>query len=394
MLNNSNQDPREDTRHDDRHDNRNGWLQLILVIAFIGGAVLVSYLLKAANEKPAPKEADNGPRKVVVETVSTNPQPYQINFTTNGTVSLRGLVAITPQVGGKVVWVSERFYSGGEFKADQPLFRIESADFENQISQLQAQIATQQTALQVQQAEADTAKQEWQLLYPGEDIPPLVAKTPQVQERRAALEGAKAQLKTARLNLRRATFSLPFNGRVLEANMQQGQVVNVGQQYGQAYPQDGLEIAVPLTNQQLQWVQDAPTKKAMLTVDGNTYPATIARIGGEANATTRFTTAYLKPTQAINNLLPGTFIETTLPGPRLPNAWVLPVAALQEQTTVWVVVDGKLQRSDPAVVQTTDDTVVVEDLPGIKPLPTPAQIVTSPLPEATAGTPASVRSNN
>ena len=79
-------------------------------------------------------------------------------------------------------------------------------------------MAQAQTAYNLQQAEADAALQDWKQLRGDQEVPDLVARKPQMAEALANLNAAKASLATARLNLDRATFELPFDGRVVSSS--------------------------------------------------------------------------------------------------------------------------------------------------------------------------------
>ena len=146
-------------------------LQLLLVIAIIIAAVALSRLFSAARDLPE-RRVDETPLAVTVATAARGEHVIPVRST--GRVLPRGTVSITPQVTGRVEWVSDNLYGGGFLEAGQALFRIEAVDYENTVARERAQLAQARTDLALEQAEAEAALAEWQALNPGIQAPTLV----------------------------------------------------------------------------------------------------------------------------------------------------------------------------------------------------------------------------
>jgi len=172
-----------------------GRLQLALVVSFVLFAILVSSLLSSADRTP--KLRGDEEFAPLVNTIIVEPETRRIEITGSGAVSSQVDVQIVPQVQGRVDWLSAAMRPGGSFLKDEILFRIEAEDFELEVQRRRAEVASARTNLQLEEAEGAAATREWEEITPGEPVPSLVARKPQIRDRRAALASAEAQLASA-----------------------------------------------------------------------------------------------------------------------------------------------------------------------------------------------------
>jgi len=363
-------------------DKVTGRLQLVLVIAFILFALLLSSLLSSTSR--APRIAAEDEFSPLVASLKVQPVTRQIEITGSGAVKARVTVGIVPQVQGRITSLSAAMQPGGEFVADEALFQIEATDFELEVERLKSEVASARTALQLEEAEGIAATREWEAINPGEPVPDLVARKPQIRDKKAALTAAEARWATAKLNLERTTFSLPFTGRVVTSNIERGQFVAAGQSFGTAYPLDALEVAVPLADTDLKWLQPLDNVSATITTSylgrDVTINAASIRVGAELDARTRFANVIVslpsikeEEPNAAASLVPGVFVEVTFKGPALDNVFALPTSAIQENGTVWLIEEGRLKEAKPDIVQTGPSETLVRGLEN------PSEVMTSHL---------------
>ncbi|MCE7999121.1 MAG: efflux RND transporter periplasmic adaptor subunit [Rhodobiaceae bacterium] len=336
-----------------------GRLQLILVVSFFLFAVLVSSLLSGTDRTPKLKDEEEF--APLVNSTIVRPETRRIEIVGSGAVSSQVDVQIIPQVQGRVDWLSSIMRPGGSFLKDEVLFRIEAKDFELEVERRRAEVASARTNLQLEEAEGLAAKREWEEITPGEPVPALVARKPQIRDRRAALASAQAQLARAQLDLDRTNFSLPFNGRVVSSNVELGQFMATGQTYGTVYSLDGLEVTVPLADRDLKWLQplnnvEAIIKTSYLGVD-RVIRAKATRVSAQLDAQTRFASVIVSLGENTDEedtlpLVPGVFVSVTFLGPELDNLVTVPTAAIQENGKIWTIVDQRLKAAQPQIVQT------------------------------------------
>lgn len=346
------------TRSAPQRQPRQGWLsgmlQIVLVIGVLAAGFIANHVLSSMPTAPQIRTA--GPADVTVRVVQPDIGETKIRLLETGTVQVRNSVELSPQVGGRVVWVNPALAAGGTFKSGEVLFRLDEADYRAAIDRARADLAARQADLQVEQAEADIARREWELVNPGEPVPSNVAREPQLARAEAAVRSAQTALADAERNLARVNFSLPFDGRVQTTAIEVGQNLIAGQSYGRAYEEGGIEVSVPVNAAVLQGLAPAEgreavvrTRSAILSQGGQAYAAIVTRADAELDSQTRLARLTLKFTEEVP-LLPGDFVDVEINGPVIPGTYRFPESALQENRSVWVVKDGRLARRQPQLV--------------------------------------------
>lgn len=346
-----------------------GRLQLILVVSFFLFAVLVSSLLSGTDRTPKLKDEEEF--APLVNSTIVRPETRRIEIVGSGAVSSQVDVQIIPQVQGRVDWLSSIMRPGGSFLKDEVLFRIEARDFELEVERRRAEVASARTNLQLEEAEGLAATREWEEITPGEPVPALVARKPQIRDRRAALASAQAQLARAQLDLDRTNFSLPFNGRVVSSNVELGQFMATGQTYGTVYSLDGLEVSVPLADKDLKWLQPLDDVEAIITTSylgvDRVIRAKATRVSAQLDAQTRFASVIVSLGESSNEedtlpLVPGVFVSVTFLGPKLDSLVTVPTAAIQENGKIWTIVDQRLKAAQPEIIQTGPTVSLIRGL--------------------------------
>lgn len=345
-----------------RNQPRKANIQLFLVLGFIIGAFTLSRLLSSIT--PDVQSENREERALLVESVTVKSEKLPLTVNSTGSVTVRNYVNVIPEVSGRVEWVHAQFRDGGTFDTNDTLFRIEQADYTYTAQRLQADVEATRTALKLEKAEAEAANDEWQALNPGKPIPPLVARVPQLERAHAALKSAKAQLAAAKLDVARTKFSFPFAGRVVTATVAEGQFVSTGQNYGQVYPADALEVRVPIPDRLLQWFGGENNKAEIHTrYRGKdvTLQGAITQISSTLDEQTRFAYLVIQPAgEGWKQLLPGVFADITLTGPEVENIWRIPNAALQENQRVWIIGDeNRITAYFPEVLTIGDEFTLV-----------------------------------
>jgi len=312
-----------------------GWLQIVGVAMVILAAASVTIWLSAGGDEPdmAPPESPDVPVRVT-EPVTTD---HQVTVALTGTVNVTAYVDLTPQVGGRVMSVSDSVRAGASFEAGEVLFQIDPRDYEVAVTRARSALAQARSNFAQVQAEADVSREEWDRLYPDEPITPLAAREPQQEAARSQLLSAQADL-----NLERTTVSLPFAGRVTESRLEAGTLVSAGQPYGQAYDYETVEIVAPISPADLARVGQARGASVRLSLEagGPAFNGRIERIGARLDERTRFIDLFINPEREGEAMQPGLFAAVQIEGPLLQGVMILPGAAVAGLNEVRLVEDG------------------------------------------------------
>lgn len=366
-----------------------GILQIVLIVVVLALGIAANFLLSRSGTAPGQKAS--GPDAWLVKVI----QPERISTVAlireNGVIQSRNNVNLTPQVSGQVIEVSPNLVSGGVFAAGEVLFRLDPADYSASLDQANADVSSALAKLQVEQAEADIAQREWDILHPDESIPDLVARKPQISQAEAHLESARARLRSAELSLERVAFSLPFAGRVVETTVELGQRLSANQIYGRVYNLDSVEIPVSVRAEWLDRLLPVVGRSAsVFRTDRQQireYAASVTRVEAELDQATRRGQVILhfeKP----NNLIPGTFVTVEITGPPIENAMVIPEQAMSEAGHVWTVREGRLARQELMILGLHDNDGFIA-----APFEIGDGVVVSPLPEAVESMPVRISQN-
>lgn len=324
----------------------NGFLQIALVVGVLVAGFVANQILSSAPTAPQIRAAGGAGRTVSL--VQPDIGDTKIRLIETGTVQVRNSIELSPQVSGRVVWVNPSLATGGTFRKGEVLFRLDDADYRAAVDRAAADLAARQADLQVERAEAEISRREWNLVNPGEPVPPNVAREPQLARAEAAVRSAEIALADARRNLERVNFSLPFDGRVQATAVEVGQNLISGQSYGRAYEQGEIEVSVSVNPVVLEGLAPAEGRAAIvrprqlvLSNRNFSYSAVVTRADAELDQQTRLARLTLEFTQSVS-LLPGDFVDVEISGPVVPGTYRIPESAMQENVSVWVVKDGRL----------------------------------------------------
>jgi membrane fusion protein, multidrug efflux system len=182
----------------------------------------VAPFLVGCNEPPsAAASANNQPAEPDVSVVIVTPQPRAMVRELPGRIAPTRVSDVRPRVSGIVV--ERMFRQGSEVKAGDPLYQIDPRPFEVEV---QASRAALSRAEAIHERAAQQARRV-SLLTSQRAAPEVENEKAVAAEREAAaeVEGRKADLARANLNLDYATVRAPIDGIVGAAHVTEGALV-------------------------------------------------------------------------------------------------------------------------------------------------------------------------
>ena len=348
----------------------------ILALGLAGVAAI--RLMRPTVESTAPEVF--APR-VRVERV----EPRAVDFVirAHGTVTPRTQSSLVPQVAGPVVWVSPAFASGGFFEANEPLVRIERADYEAALESAHAAVA--RSASEHERALKDLKRQQ---RLANQSVASAARHDEAINAERiakAALREARALRERAERDLDRTEIRAPYSGRVREENVDVGQFVTRGAPIGTIYAVDYAEVRLPIPDSELDFV-DLPMLYRGETDEGvgpevelrarfagrdHRWSGRIVRTEGEIDARSRMVNVVARVEDPYGHgpdsgagkrppLAVGLFVEAEIRGRRIEGAVVLPRSALRSGERVLVVDgDSRIEFRDVEVLRSERESVVI-----------------------------------
>lgn len=343
----------------------------ILLFGFFGAMTLSMF-------KEQPQNSPSTKYIPLVRVIPSKVEDRQLTIKGNGTLEARTRINIVPQVGGRIDYIHPNLRAGGRFKANEVLLEIQRTDYQLAVTEAEAEVTAEENALEIEIAEASTAKDGWFILNPKKAVPVLVGHGPQIAEAHAHIRGAKARLQKARLDLQRTRISMPFTGRVVETSIDVGEVVGANQSVGIVYDSERFEIPVPLEVDQLAWIQipnkerniegSPATIKVQIGGQAHDLSVRVVRIESELDSISRLARVVVAldsddiPDSLINTVIPGLFVDVEINTQQLKAVSVVPKSALRENGMIWTVEKNRLYFIRPNIVYQTDSELFVRGL--------------------------------
>jgi RND family efflux transporter MFP subunit len=231
-----------------RGDKKQIILPIVVLGLGIGALAGISALKKPPEEKPA---LDTTPL-VSVEEIQF--QPMMFNVSSYGVVNPKYNTNLVSQVMGEITYLSDSFVKGGFVKAGDILAKIDASDYEADLLDAQASIASAKAALVQERANVKVAEKEWAQISNGTPTD-LSLRKPQLAQEIAKLKSAEAGLHRAQRNLERTVIRAPYDSLVSSREVGLGSYVSKGTPVGALLSTDIAEVRLPLADKEIQYLE-------------------------------------------------------------------------------------------------------------------------------------------
>ena len=345
-----------------------GYIQIALILA----AIVVALYFARAPDRMArdtlPQAAQEEARPVA-DVVQPVPTEQALTLELTGSVRIAQKATIASEVTGRVAWVSPEFKNGGTLAAHESIVRIDSTEFELRVQAAERAVEASEARVWMARARGEEAAKAFSRENPGEEASDWVRRLPAIAKAEARLRQARVELVLAKLQLERTNITLPFASRVVNADVEAGELVGPAESVGRAsslglvYRSGALLVEAPIEPLDLEGLSPAIGRSADIHSLGKVYSARIARVSSVVAPKTRLATLFLEFSdehEADSLPAPGSFVHVTIAGPVRENVYVLPEAALQERGRVWIVRDGVLREFAPTTLGHVSTGWVVE----------------------------------
>ena len=235
----------------------------VLIIVFASAAAWA-----LVNARPEVATASIAPPALLVDVVQARRNPVTFSVQSQGSVAPRTQTTLVAEASGQIVEVSPAFVSGGFFRKDDVLVRIDPRNYESVVKRARAAVARAETQLATETATASYAKEDYarlQRLNPNTGpASALALRKPQLSAAMAELQSAQADLEKAEGDLDRTVIRAPYDGLVRQKIADVGQYVNVGSQLATTFAIDIAEVRLPITQNDLQYLDLSKLRAGLL----------------------------------------------------------------------------------------------------------------------------------
>ena len=227
--------------------NKKFFLPLVVIASGLAVSVL---LVLNPNEI-----SDIAPERVPPLLTVGYPEPVNEPFIihSQGTVEAAHTIALSPEVSGRVAFVSDSFQRGGSFHQGEVLLKLDDTDAKLQLKRAEAQ---------AEQAAADSKNTENDLVRVQQLFKQKLVSKQSLEQAELAYARARAQsaaaaafLDEAKLALQRTTLFAPFDGRVKQELVDVGQFVSRGEHLADLIALSFFEVRLPIARDQLSYLK-------------------------------------------------------------------------------------------------------------------------------------------
>lgn len=344
-------------------------IKIIVPVAVIVLAVVAAMGL-ASMRKPPEKKDEERPG-ILINAQQIAPQDLIYRIQSQGTVRPKLETNLSSEVNGRIVEVADHFIEGGFFNKGDLLVRVEQADYLTNVKAAEASLANAQSALEEEKARGRVAEEEWRSFTAGK-APELGLRRPQLAGALATVRSAEAELERANRDLARTEIRAPYAGMVKSRDANLGQFISRGTNIGVIYGTEVAEIRLPLTDNDLAFLQvpdftqssDEPEVVLTAAVAGQImqWPARLVRTEGVLDERSRVIYAVAEvtdPYQRVSRkhapLRFGRFVQAQILGDATEQVVVIPRHLLLAQQQVLVVDKDSQLQFRTVIVERSDE---------------------------------------
>lgn len=352
--------------------NKNRGLSPLAAVLMLSG----SFVLTGCDDNKS-QQAAQQQQPPEVGVVVLKKEPLKITTELPGRTSAYRVAEVRPQVSGIIL--KRNFVEGADVKAGDSLYQIDPATYQATYQSARGDLAQAEANARIAQLTLKRYKPLLGTKYISQqDYDTAVATAAQND---AAVQAAKANVETARINLAYTKVTSPISGRIGKSSVTEGALVQNGQATALATVQqldpmyvdvtqssdDFMRLRAELESGQLKQV-DGKAKVTLLMQNGSEYaqPGTLEFSDVSVDETTGSITLRAIFPNPDHRLLPGMFVRARLEEGTNPNALLVPQQGVSRtptgQATVMVVgADNKVEVRNITANQAIGDKWLVTD---------------------------------
>ncbi len=351
-------------------------LPFIIIAALALGWLMVSL-------KAAPPKKPSRPDTPFVEVLNVERGDLVMDLYSQGTVKSQYVVEQASEVNGRVLWVSPAFVQGGMVDEGQLLLRIDPIDYPVALAEAKNGLATAELSLAEEQACFHRAARDWAIIS-DEPANDFTLRKPHLVQAEANLESAREVLRKAERDLGNTEIRAPFNAIVDSKHVDPGQYLTVASPVATLFSTDVAEVRLPLNAADINFISplfegddidgaelnkegEAPKVKfsAEFSTQQQHWHGRLSRVEHRVDADTRVFYAVAEVKQPYRYQPPamplsiGLYVDALIEGVTIPDVSKIPRMALHDENSVFVLVDGHLQRRQVEIIRWDMGYVIV-----------------------------------
>ena len=337
----------------------------VLGVALIIGAYFYAKHLIANKNKPKPVPA-KVIKTVFVDTVKNGTIPIVISA--SGNLVAKRRVELYSEVQGVFKPSRKLFKPGQEYKAGEPLIRIDASEYYASVQSAKSNLYNDIAAIMPDlRLDFPEVYEKWKNYLSNFDLEKTTPKLPEMTSEKEnyfitgrGIISSYYNVKNLEQRLSKYYINAPFSGILTEALVTEGSLVRSGQKLGEFIDTSVYEIEVAISKTYSSFLKVGETVN-LQTLDGiDSYVGKVSRVNGNVYLTTQTITAFIEVKDP--ELKEGIYLEANLDARDEPNAIEIDRNLLLENNTIFVLKDSILDAIPAKPIYFTDTKVVLKNV--------------------------------
>ena len=334
-----------------------------LLVLFLAAGIVAALL----HFQPQAEKSEAVQPLTNIEVLPVQPEDIPLFITSQGTALPLTESDLAIEVSGRVIAVAEQFRPGGYFKKGDTLLEIDPLNYEVALAARAAALAKAKLSLAQEEALAQQAKNDWKSIGKGQ-ASPLTLRLPQLEFARATVASARAAYESAQADLADTKVRAPYDGRILSKNIDVGQLATPSTVTPAArlYATATAEVRLPISEREAALLPNLNKTPAPveLTKGSRKWHGYITRIEATIDTQSRLLYAVAEIENPFGKPSPmrrGLFLDATIQGRTIKDAYRIPRMALRGSNTVYVVSpDDTLTTRKVHIVMSDPSQVIID----------------------------------
>ncbi|BDD11169.1 membrane protein [Fulvitalea axinellae] len=335
------------------------------LLVLVGAFFTMQYL---AGLKKPPKKKTPVERQRSVPTLLVHPQTVRTSVPVLGKIRAIQRAEIYAEVNGRMLQTAKPFREGIRYSKGELMVSIDRREAENNLKARKSQLATLilQMLPDLKLDYPDSYKR-WRDYIRDFDVnkplPPLPDAKTDKEKYFVFAKNIKTtyfEIRSLEIQLQKYAIRAPFNGELIESNIEPGTLVRTGQKLGELIGTDNFELTVSLRLYEAEQLKKGD--KAVLKSESGhmSWTGTVVRVNSSINEATQSVEVYISLRGA--GLKEGMFLTGRAEAQSVPKAVKIPRKALRNNE-VFLLEKGKATPHAVHIAQIDGDSAVIQGLP-------------------------------
>ncbi|MEO9485454.1 MAG: HlyD family efflux transporter periplasmic adaptor subunit [Ekhidna sp.] len=341
---------------------------ILLPVAILGLAFVLAGIF--ANQKEDPKDQTPIAVKKVVQTKKVSYQTLQTDVVSYGRVQTAQTLDLLSEVSGRMHQGRVRLKEGERFKKGDLLFYVDDKEpalnLKSQKSNFLRDLAGILPDLKVDFSNNFDA---WNTYFNALDLDEKFKDLPEAGSEKEkiflATKGIYSSyytIKSAEARLDKHKYYAPFDGSIMEVNLQSGSFINPGVSIGKVMRRGVHELKVAVETKDIPWIKANSPVKIYSDEMGQYWDGQVTRISDFVNQNTQSVDVFISIQASGKKIYDGQFFQAAIPARTVKDGMIMPRNAIYNGNEVFVVEDSLLKVRKINIIRLADEEAIISGL--------------------------------